>query len=75
MHSRYARNLYDSKIKIIFEIAWALFVEAMLGLLHVAGLFLWTAMNQLERADFFSRVAILDLFSCTAFSRDGLHSP
>ena len=33
----------------------------MLGLLHVAGLFLWTAMNQLERADFFSRVAILDL--------------
>jgi hypothetical protein len=25
MHSRHARNLYDSKIKIIFEIAWKLF--------------------------------------------------
>ena len=25
MHSRHARNLYDPKIKIIFEIAWTLF--------------------------------------------------
>ena len=25
MHSRHARNLYNSKIKIIFEIAWTLF--------------------------------------------------
>ena len=25
MHSRHARNLFDPKIKIIFEIAWALF--------------------------------------------------
>jgi hypothetical protein len=25
MHSRHARNLYDYKLKIIFEIAWALF--------------------------------------------------
>ena len=44
MHSRYARNLYDPKIKRIFEIAWALFEIILFIRFEIA----WTGPDKSE---------------------------
>jgi hypothetical protein len=44
MHSRYARNLYDSKIKRIFEIPWALFEIILFIRFEIA----WTGPDKSE---------------------------
>jgi hypothetical protein len=45
MHSRYARNLYDPKIKRIFEIAWALFEIILFIRFEIA----WTGPDKSEK--------------------------
>ena len=44
MHSRYARNLYDPKMKRIFEIAWALFEIILFIRIKIA----WTGPDKSE---------------------------
>ena len=44
IHSRYARNLYDIKIKRIFEITWALFEIILFIRIEIA----WTGPDKSE---------------------------